>query len=137
MDYFFDYHTLWPERSAYSQPTVVFGYEHCLYKHLDNDLSDVNFQSEKNSRPSSGVKDVKYRYADPLNWKTSNDNSKRYCKSLITSLIYNNGIRKLEGLPIIPLLFCIDITNNPYPLSPISIARIHNRPKSLLNTIVI
>jgi hypothetical protein len=41
----------------------------------------------------------------------------RPCKTALTDLVLENYKRKREGKALIPLLFCIDIDKNPYPLS--------------------
>ena len=41
---------------------------------------------------------------------------------MLVSLIFENWKRKKKGLPNIPLLFCVDIANNPYKLTSTLIA---------------
>lgn len=48
--------------------------------------------------------------------------SAKICKSAIVNLVLENCKRTQENLSLIPLIFCIDIDNNPYPKSVDSIA---------------
>ena len=41
----------------------------------------------------------------------------RKCKTAITDIVLENYKRKKEGLPLIPIVFAIDITGNPQPYS--------------------
>lgn len=45
----------------------------------------------------------------------------RMCKTALADVVLENYKREREGLPLIPLLFCIDITDNPRPFSPATI----------------
>lgn len=44
-------------------------------------------------------------------------NIDRMCKTALTDIILENYKRQQEGLPLIPIVFCIDITDNPRPTS--------------------
>jgi len=42
---------------------------------------------------------------------------KRWCKMANTNIVFENFKRRREELPIIPLMMCLDRTDNPYPNS--------------------
>jgi hypothetical protein len=44
-------------------------------------------------------------------------NIDRMCKTALTDIVLENYKRQQEGLPLIPIVFCIDITDNPRPTS--------------------
>lgn len=45
----------------------------------------------------------------------------RACKAGLTNLVFENYRRQKMGLPIIPILFCIDVDGNKHPISSASI----------------
>lgn len=107
-----------------SEQVMVYGWGHCKYlqvagsleesPHADNPspfkkvydcaFGDTNIRTLENRKvqelPIDIPEDDETSYIKELN---------RRCKSGITNLVLENLKREEEGLPIIPLLFCIDI----------------------------
>lgn len=44
------------------------------------------------------------------------DEIRRLCKSKLVNIVLENYKSQREGKPLIPIVFCIDVTNNEYPL---------------------
>jgi hypothetical protein len=126
-----------------SNQVMVYGFGHCKYLHLINELAKGKGQIKKvfecsigNDSTLPGLKlDKKYlttlegREIQQLKceepWYDFDDekiqNEKfctRSCKTGTIDLVLENYKRILDDLPIIPIIFSVDITDNPFPFDP-------------------
>ncbi len=128
---------------------MVYGWKHCLYHLVGQAICTMTVH------PDFPIKKVfSYRIGNPSNpnaktlsgrklntlYFTGSDSSlkskrpspalsqktiARECKTALTNLVLENYKRKSEGKPLIPILFCIDIDDNPTPASYSHIATKH------------
>lgn len=101
---------------------MVYGFAHCHYHDISKELNSKRFglrifnyalgnEAEKHETRTTHEKRVMIQIPDrSLTIKSE-------CKCALTNLMFENFKRSNEGLPLIPVLFCLDITNNEYPLS--------------------
>ncbi|MBS3904988.1 MAG: hypothetical protein KGZ39_06650 [Simkania sp.] len=110
-----------------AQQVLVCGYEHCkfvtmiheLENRLDSPVQKV-FRVSIGDPTCTGLDDVYTLEGLPITKVELDSNllsskhkeRSRRCKAAITNLIFTNFQRQKSKLPIIPILFCIDITNN-------------------------
>src|SRR5579883_2702248 len=99
-----------------SRQVVVYGFSHCNYLQV---MSAI-YRTKSFDR----VYDAKlsdYRPEDRTT--TENRVIDSFCsgnnfKATLVDIVFENFQRKKLGLPVIPVLFCVDIDNNRYPLTP-------------------
>ncbi len=109
---------------------MVYGFNHCQYMEVcavvespktklpikrvfDYYLGKFVGVSEENVTTLEGRKMNRLVYEDTsMNYPLA-----RQCKTGIVNLVLENYKRKKEGLPLIPLIFCVDIDGNPKPIS--------------------
>lgn len=111
---------------------MVYGWSHCNYVFaaevisMATTISFLNFPIKKVHNHLIGDPDSRDRRTTHEGRKLNliaYDKSDythgigRMCKTAITNLVLENYKRAKEGLPLIPVLFCIDIVNNPKPWS--------------------
>lgn len=117
---------------------LVYGWKHCKYDDVTETLQDLigtkgfpfkQVFSYRIGNPFDCYKTLSGRYLTNLvfehcDYMLKTHNSEvvpsivlsRLCKTGITNLVLENYKRIHEGLPLIPVLFCIDIDGNPQPL---------------------
>lgn len=115
-----------------SKQVMVYGFAHCFYNEISlalrekpyslhtfshavsqNDPNDrTTLEGRVMSRISAGSLDI-----NSCSRMIINDN----CKSGLTTLVFENFKRSIQGLHLIPILFCIDINENPFPLNSVNI----------------
>jgi hypothetical protein len=90
-----------------SKQIAVYGWTHCFYQTLKlniigreiiNNIDCWNSEARKIERVAVYI----------------NPKGKEYWKELLTNIVFENCKRSKMHLPIIPIIFCIDIDNNPY-----------------------
>lgn len=116
----------------WSKQVVVYGPHHCGYSKIAH---AINMDSS-----SIVKKSFTWSIADPLvtdDWSLKTFEGRkmhqlafepgytetigRLCKTGLTDVVLENYKREKEDLPLIPVLFCIDITDNPRPFLPAAI----------------
>lgn len=117
---------------------LVYGWKHCKYDDITKALGDLigtegfpikRVFSFRIGNPFACYKTLSGRYLTNLVFEhcdsmLKDHNSEavpsivlsRLCKTGITNLVLENYKRIHEGLPLIPVLFCIDIDDNSQPL---------------------
>lgn len=104
-----------------SKQAMVYGFTHCGYGAICKKLSDPgscverlfdcglgNFDTHFKTLEGRVIEQIKFEISQD---DTPEENVKicnRMCKSGITNLVLENYKRKCEGLPLIPVIFCID-----------------------------
>lgn len=101
-----------------SRQAVFYGFNHCRYDELPqffitNKIIDRAFKWFTFGMGFNSDKTLEGRTIGVI---TSKD-LRLSCKSLITLVIIENYKRKKEGLDLIPIIFVVDIDNNPYPMT--------------------
>lgn len=121
-----------------SNQAVIYGVHHCSYSKVALAINLIN--SEPGStlpvkksfvcslgNPEGFDVDVTTLEGRKMNLlefdqtSTLSKNTSRVCKTALTDVVLENYKREQEGLSLIPVLFCIDITDNPRPFSPAAI----------------
>lgn len=116
-----------------SDQTMIYGWAHCCY-YVMKDFTERAIAQKSSpikkiysygvGKPNVSDQDVgkvttlEGRRMNLLKSKTSLDvlkNTYRECKTAITNVVLENYKRQQEGLPLIPIVFAIDITKNPRP----------------------
>jgi hypothetical protein len=117
-----------------SDQVMVYGYGHCKYVEVAAALKsshspikkvfDVNIgknTSDLGARITADshtlIDQVDITPIMGLEYPGVHKQCARECKAALTNLVFENYKRKQQGLPIIPVLFCIDIDGNPFPIS--------------------
>lgn len=111
---------------------MIYGWEHCKYdevflalkkedsplkKVFDWSIADLDHKEKTvDFRTTLEGREIKQFAYDGKN------NYEEVFKTGITNLIWENYQRHNEEKHIIPLIFCVDIDDNPYPTSPAKIA---------------
>lgn len=113
-----------------SDQVMVYGWQHCGYR----DVFDAIYFASQDEMRGSPIKQVYCaRLGNPTNkektlegrdlcvlsyapTKNRRQETGRRCKTALTNLVIENAKRLKAGLPVIPLLFCIDIVENQRPL---------------------
>lgn len=101
---------------------MVYGWGHCKYQHVTEALRLAGSPVQKVFDCSVGSKaadvgkktTVEGKVIEQLEVNSGKDLS-RQCKAGLTNLIFENYLRKQQGLPLIPIIFCVDIDDNPFP----------------------
>lgn len=120
--------------------TMVYGWEHCFYtmvagflmvaadkipswpikKVFDLDAGKPDlFEDEEHC--ATTIEGRKINLIDFPEPKTGTQRIGRICKTALTNLVLENYKRKKEGLPLIPVLFCIDIIGNEKPCTMVKL----------------
>ena len=138
-----------PSLSAISHnasQVMVYGFGHCKYLQIiytlqntpstintvfecsiGNSYNFPNYSLEDKYRTTSEGRLIHQFQPEPLD-KIQDENLQsekfctRVCKAGAIDLVYENFLRKKEGLPIIPFIFVLDIANNPYSYNPANFA---------------
>jgi hypothetical protein len=121
-----------------SKQVMVYGWLHCHYQRVRAQLQkpliekvyNCNFGDKlDNTRTLEGrlVEGI-----ERVRGETFQEGVSRLCKTGITNLVLENYKRKKEGLPVIPMIFCFDIDDNPFRIDATSIS---SREKELNNLI--
>ncbi len=109
----------------YSEHTVFYGYDHCKYRQIADLCTSAgnpiyNYYLFGYNTPSE--KALCKLYSSTVNKEPSMlsnggqcKDGLRSCKANLVNLIFENYKRAMEGQPIIQLVFCIDIDDNPFP----------------------
>lgn len=113
--------------SGGSKQVMVYGFERCLYKEMEQYINTGKAGSVAKSfdwtlgyfRGDADVsKTLDGRNIERLEFTVSASDRQsiaRQCKTAITNLVLENYKRAKQGLPIIPLIFCLDIDGNTRP----------------------
>lgn len=118
---------------------LIYGWDHCKYiqlrealqksdspiKKVFNESLGNNFfysNSQQETLEGRRIEHVETN-PKPIDRAKSNHAAMRRCKGAITNLVVENYKRIVEGLPIIPLIFCVDIDNNQHPMNADTITR--------------
>ena len=133
--------------SSNAEQVMVYGFGHCKYLQLIHTLNVLeqspvkrvfecsignnydlpNYRLPDHVRTTSEGRLITQFKAEPLD-KITDDNlysekfCTRVCKTGTINLIFENFLRKQQGLPVIPFIFAIDITNNKFPYHPAGFA---------------
>jgi hypothetical protein len=92
---------------------VIYGFDHCLYSSLR-----YTFGIYKNVKPF--FDEAAYEEAEGLSQEDNLLNQARKCKDyLVNTLLenYRRSQKKDPEKPLIPIVFCIDVKDNPFPLT--------------------
>lgn len=113
-----------------SKATMVYGFYHCEYLNLQKALRkhlDFIFNCSLGNDTSSSEEELRYNQSNggfDKKIKSGSDKTSslsqslnRMCKAGLVNLILENYKRNLAGLELIPIIFCIDTTENPHPLT--------------------
>ena len=119
------------ERICPAQEIMIYGYASCGYRTLSSILSASStthikkiFDFKCGENPSQTVLTLKGLPIAKIEYSSSSDYYKpinRACKSAIVNIVFENLKRKRQKEEIIPILFCIDRTDNPHPPTPAAI----------------
>lgn len=130
------------EKSSYNkiagnaQEVVVYGFEHCKYKDVARALKNTVWKvgkwddfdktfDERNVKNITLKTDAKDLFQSVFKSGLT-DGTKAWfagrCKETLLNLCVENYKRSLEGRPIIPLIYCVDIEKNPYSFEAKNIA---------------
>lgn len=113
---------------------MVYGWAHCKYQDVECFIREMAedreipirkvFNNSIGCSPdaflSSYATTLESRQLNILAFEepsTDRQATARQCKTALTNLVLENYKRMKDGLPVIPLLFCIDIDGNPKPWS--------------------
>jgi len=97
----------------------VYGFRHCKYEWLKEKLEISNiFDNVYDYRDfgNEGV-NAKNKKAIKLLEKIKVNDDIDLFKGILTTVVFENYKRKKMGEKLIPVIMCIDITNNPFPLT--------------------
>lgn len=105
-----------------SEEVVIYGFGSCHYEDIYSILTailDRNIRvgliklmhdfSVRNTLEGTNISRVQY--------KGDVGGLKRQCKTTVTNIVLENLLRLQTNKKIIPVIFCIDTDNNPYPFS--------------------
>lgn len=109
-----------------SDQIMVYGYQHCNYLDIIDQFDDSttspykkvfgyecgDASSEHETLEGSKITKISYDSTTKDLEKTA-----RWSKSGIVNIVFENFKRKKLGMPIIPIMFCVDINDNPYGYS--------------------
>lgn len=121
-----------------NKEVMVYGYEHCKYKEVAASISkmDIKVYFWNDFEEAAGRKITKFITPDITNLSSAENVQKLFfaheCKRTLTELLYENFKRKEEGLPLIHLIYCLDIEDNPYPFSQNSLLSLDPNVKNLI-----
>jgi hypothetical protein len=94
---------------------AVYGFEHCKWGVIKTLLSVAKLPDSSGSSQRAFAQVLDYcskSYIIPNSGPASN------MKAFLTSILFENYIKKKKGKNLIPVLFCGDVNNNPYPPTP-------------------
>lgn len=117
---------------------MIYGWGHCGFYEMTNatDAAIIDVRPTRSLRPlkrlfawdlgkrpvhklaTSTVTSLEGRRMNLIDYDYSKGGLKetsRKCKTALTNLVLENYKRQQEGLPLIPIVFAIDITKNPKP----------------------
>ena len=120
-----------------SDQVMIYGWSHCAYYEINYATKGVISSCILDSNLSFPIKKLFRNFigGDPaantelattlegrkINLidynSTSEKKLSRQCKTAIANIVLENYKRQKEGLPLIPVIFAIDITDNPHPYS--------------------
>lgn len=145
------------EISEGASQVMIYGFGHCKYMQLiftlqnhksagidkvfecsiGNNYDLPGYKLNPIYRKTSENRLIHQFKAEPLDKiqdeKTYNEKfCTRVCKTGAVNLIFENFLRKRAGLPIIPFIFLVDITENKYPYNPESFASSSANMKNLV-----
>lgn len=114
---------------------MVYGFQHCRYTQVTQALEEESspfkkifdcsiggpFVSDKVLTTVEGRK-IEQIHIPSLEQVDVVKELKQYCKAGLTNIIMENIKRSREALPLIPVLFVVDIDDNKYQLHPKTIA---------------
>lgn len=106
---------------------VIYGYKHCRYELVAGLLKKLFettplkkvFLSGLCNMPLSTVEGrlfSKYEELECRKSKSIGIQNRMWTKASLVSVVIENMQRSREDIPLIPVIFCVDITDNPYPL---------------------
>ncbi len=107
---------------------MVYGWKHCGYYQVSHVLDadnggplkkTLNYLAGDPTLPANNdfVTTLEGRNVNLIDYDSTERHLTRKCKTAITDIVLENYKRQKERLPIIPIIFCIDITDNPQPYS--------------------
>jgi len=105
------------EHYANCPKLLVYGSNHCGYSELSSMLQSASCRSELVTtyyRRASGKTPL---LAHPFCTATIQQESSAVHVHMLTQRVFANWQRTLAGKSIVPILFCIDCSDNPYPFT--------------------
>jgi len=103
---------------------MVYGFQHCEYEQVCQGLKKkivraYDWSLGNNSCKTINLSGERVYKIDPgaLQAKNAKKMCNRYCKAGLVNLVIENYRKQKNGEPLTPVIFCIDIENNPYPLT--------------------
>ena len=111
-----------------SDQAMIYGWRHCGYYLMSSGI-EFDYQGPikkaykyavgDRTDPTIGevVTTLEGRRMNLIDYDTSEKELSRTCKTALANVVLENYKRQKEGLPLIPIIFCIDITNNKQPYS--------------------
>jgi hypothetical protein len=102
-----------------SPQIMIYGFQHCGYEEILYELTGSTSPFQKIFDGSCGVISEKTLEGSEIQKiGFDSDKSSRAFKSALVNIVFENYKRKKQGKEMIPILFCIDCKNNPYPPYP-------------------
>lgn len=107
-----------------SSEVLVYGFKHCAFTQIKTTLRKPcsplkkvykNIWFFESGECSSTGEKIQCIHIEPDKAKNFSKKMACQCKAAIINLVFENYKRKKKGLPLIVLLFCIDIDDNKYP----------------------
>ena len=111
-----------------SEQAMIYGWRHCGYYQVSHVLDGIHDGPLKKTlnylagdptlaANNDFVTTLEGRNVNLIDYDPTERHLSRKCKAAITDIVLENYKRQKEGLPLIPIIFCIDITDNPQPYS--------------------
>jgi hypothetical protein len=113
---------------------MVYGFSHCHYKAVNRalarkNLNTYNFRLGKEPSTRPGGRPI-YQINSGQN-EADGSPPIRACKAALVNMVLENYKSQKTGVPIVPIVFCIDVQDNLCPLSPANIAS-----KTIINPVI-
>lgn len=105
---------------------VIYGWEHCLYSFVNAALSKI-FKKVFDYRVTDKNRiTLEGHHVEAIAYSPSISPLKRKCKMGLVNVVFENYKRSLNQMPLIPILFVVDIDENPFPMSSSSLTSRNN-----------
>jgi hypothetical protein len=111
------------------EQAVIYGFSHCKYiaviftLKINQVFKSIFFHLDfKTSLEGTKFKQIQTRSQILQMLSHGIDKGRRLfiaqkCKNTLTALVFENFRREKAGLPLIPMIYCVDIDDNPHPFT--------------------